>query len=166
MQPTVRFALFLEKAMPIRPCPLRAVFVAAVLFAIANAANASASRVGSYAQLRDALFSGARVTAIFRPALCETAGMATRSNGNMPAIEGGFTVEAFLEATGKYIALSNQHFTVRPNEVPTLELMQYRIMPNQDATVTVRALSPSTYQPLAEERHYRCRLGAGLLFRQ
>lgn len=151
--------------MPIRVHPLHVLIIAAVLLVVTDIADASTSGIGNYRQLRDALFDGVRVTALFSPALCEATGTTAQPNGNGPAVEGGFAIDSFLEVADNYIAFSDRHFTVRPSGMPTLELMQYRVMPNQDATVAVRALSPFTYRPLAEEKHYRCRVGVGLRFR-
>lgn len=80
---------------------------------------------------------------------------------------GGFQIQDFLikPAPNPHIAFADEHFTVLPDGTPVLEVIQYRIMPNEAATITVRRLSPAGYQQLSAPFMFACPLGTGLRFK-
>ena len=129
----------------------------------AGLANAKAEAANPYQQLRMQLFSGVSTTAIFSPSQCQN-GQQAQTKAAVPIVSGGFAIRDFMEVNGNTIAFADQHFTVQPNGSPVLELIQYRVTQNDSATVTVRSLSPTTYQAVAEPRVFQCVLGDGLRF--
>ncbi|HIC7212248.1 VirK family protein [Burkholderia stabilis] len=129
----------------------------------AHAASAQPDGATSYRQLRTQLFAGVTVTAIFSPNQCQNA-QQTPAKATVPTVSGGFAIRDFMEVGGNTLAFSNQHLTVQPSGAPVLELIQYRVMQDDSATVTVRSLSPTTYQPVAPAQVFQCTLGDGLRF--
>lgn len=124
---------------------------------------AEAEPISHYEQLRALLFSGAPTTAIFTPAQCRN----SQQSGNTAptaATSGGFAIRDFMEVPDNNIGFADEHFTVRPDGTAVLEFIQYRVMPTDTATVTVRSLSPATYQPLSTPQVFQCALGEGLRF--
>ncbi|MGF6598631.1 hypothetical protein P3T23_003348 [Paraburkholderia sp. GAS448] len=69
-----------------------------------------------------------------------------------------------MEVPANGIDFADEHLTVRPDGAAVLELIQYRVMPANTATVTVRSLSPVTYQPVSTPQVFQCTLGEGLRF--
>lgn len=143
--------------------PIALIAIGAVLNLAPGAANAQADSTHQYQQLRTLLFSGVRTTAIFSPSQCRSSQQA-QAAAPMPVMSGGFAIRDFMEVAGNTIAFGNEHFTVRPSGAAVLELIQYRVLANGSATVTVRSLSPTTYQPVAEPQVFQCALGDGLRF--
>ncbi|HGL6719357.1 VirK family protein [Burkholderia contaminans] len=129
----------------------------------ATAASPQPDNVNSYRQLRTRLFAGVTVTAIFSPTQCQNAQPA-QVKVTVPTVSGGFAIRDFMEVGGNTLAFANQHLTVQPSGSPVLELIQYRVMQDESATVTVRSLSPITYQPVAPAQVFQCTLGDGLRF--
>jgi hypothetical protein len=129
----------------------------------AGLANAKVEAENPYQQLRAQLFSGVPTTAIFSPSRCRN-GQQAQTKAPVPIVSGGFAIRDFIEVNGNSIAFADQHFTVQPNGSPVLELIQYRVTQDNSASVTVRSLSPTTYQPVGEPRVFQCVLGDGLRF--
>ncbi|CDG84527.1 VirK family protein [Janthinobacterium agaricidamnosum] len=119
-----------------------------------------AEPVSQYEQLRTQLFAGVATTAIFSPAECQN----PASTAAPRALSGGLAIRDFFEVAGKNIGFANQHLTVRADGTTVLELVQYRALPDDTGTVTVRSLSPVTYQPLSAAQVFQCTLGKGLRF--
>ncbi len=129
----------------------------------ATAASPQPDSANSYRQLRTRLFAGVTVTAIFSPNQCRNAQQAA-TRAPVPTVSGGFAIRDFMEIGGNTLAFANQHLTVQPSGATVLELIQYRVMQDESATVTVRSLSPTTYQPVAPAQVFQCTLGDGLRF--
>lgn len=130
----------------------------------AQAQSTPHSAVTRYDVLRKELFSGMLVTAVFSPSSCNS-GQAADVKAAAPAVHGGFAVRDFIEIEGSNIGFANQHLTVRPDGTAVLELMQYRVMPDDKVTVTVSLLSPVTYQQISAAQTFQCMIGAGVDFR-
>ena len=143
--------------------PIVLVAVGTAFSLAAGLANAKAEAENPYQQLRMQLFAGVRTTAIFSPSQCQN-GQQAQTKAPAPIVSGGFAIRDFIEVNGNTIAFADQHFTVQPNGSSVLELIQYRVTQNDSATVIVRSLSPTTYQPVAEPRVFQCVLGDGLRF--
>lgn len=124
---------------------------------------AHAESIQHYEQLRGLLFSGTPVTAIFTPSQCQNT---EPSKNTRPAsgMSGGVSIRAFIEIPGKHIGFADEHFTVRSDGSAVLEFIQYRVLPTDSATVTVRSLSPVTFRPLSAAHVYQCVMGEGLRF--
>jgi|GEM_PF-539141 hypothetical protein len=152
----------------IRPA-LRAALMCAALTALttapqlAQAQAASRLAVSHYDVLRTELFSGIPVTAVFSPSQCPN-GQGVGAKAAAPVVHGGFAVRDFMEVEGSNIGFANQHLTLRPDGTPVLELAQYRVTPDDKATVTVSFLSPLTYQAVSAPQTFQCAIGAGLDF--
>jgi hypothetical protein len=146
-------------------CLLSAAVAAA--FCVTGVGAAHAEPITRYDQLREQLFTGVAIAAIFRPEECQTdqrhEGDATR-----PQVEGGFFIRDFMEVQGNKLAFANPHFTVRSDGTPVFEFLQYRVMADNSATVTLRHLSPVTYLPLPESKPivYQCAIGQGVSFKR
>ena len=143
--------------------PMALMAIAAAINLAAGATNAQAESATQYQQLHALLFSGVRTTAIFSPSHCRS-GEQTQATAPTRVSSGGFAIRDFMEVNGNTIAFANDHFTVRPNGAAVLEFIQYRVLQNDSATVTVRSLSPTTYQPVDEPKVFQCALGDGLRF--
>jgi hypothetical protein len=142
--------------------PVAMATIAAVNLVVGIGA-AQAEPISRYEQLRALLFSGAPPTVIFNPTQCRN----SQQSGSMAptaAISGGFAIRDFMEVRDNNISFADEHFTVRPDGTAVLELIQYRVMPTNTGTVTVRSLSPVTYQPLSTPQVFQCALGEGLRF--
>lgn len=137
--------------------------IAVALCATTGTAHSADAPADHYRQVRTMLFSGVPTVAIFSPSRCRN-GQPPSAATATPVVSGGAWIRAFLELNGHTIAFSNEHFTVKPDGSPVLELIQYRVALDRDATVTVRSLSPTTYMPVAEPRVFQCALGDGLRF--
>ncbi len=140
------------------------------IFAIATALIADiplahASPIHHYDQLRTQLFSGTPVTAIFTSAQCSTEGTSSKPAAPPPSITGGLAIRTFIEVPNTNIGFADKHFTIRPDGSPIIEFIQYRVMPDDTATVTIHILSPLTYQPLVPSKVYRCAIDNGLSFK-
>ncbi|OUL77804.1 VirK family protein [Paraburkholderia hospita] len=138
-----------------------ATIVAASL--VAGISSAEAESPIHYERLRVLLLSGVPTTAIFTPARCNI-DQRLASTARAAAASGGFVIRDFMDVTDDNIGFADEHLTVRPDGVPVLEFVQYRVMPADTAIVTVRPLSPVTYQPLSTPQVFRCALGEGLRF--
>jgi hypothetical protein len=139
------------------------IFFAAVnIFFAVGAAKANPAS-SHYQQLHAMLFSGVRTTALFTPGQCRLSPQAENPTP-IPPVSGGFAIRDFMEVPGDSISFSDEHFTVRPDGVAVLELVQYRVMHTDAATVTVRSLSPLNYQPMSPPRQFQCVVGDGLRF--
>ncbi|MFL9989469.1 VirK family protein [Paraburkholderia sediminicola] len=110
-----------------------------------------------YEQLRALLFSGAPTTVIFTPAQCSNS-LQSGNAAPSAAMSGGFAIRDFMEVSANHIGFADEHFTVRPDDTAVLEFMQYRVMPTDTATITVRSLSPVTYQPPQAVSKNSCRI--------
>ncbi|MDB5405543.1 MAG: putative exported protein [Rhodospirillales bacterium] len=119
-------------------------------------------RVEHYDQLRALLFAGAAVTAVFSPDQCDAG--ARDSDTAAPTIRGGFVVHDFIEVVGDNLGFSNQHLTMRADGTAVLEIMQYRLRPDDSAAVRISFLSPLTFLSLSTSQTFSCRLGKGLSF--
>lgn len=132
---------------------------------VACTANSSESAGAYYQDVRKMLFSGRQVLSIFSPNLCSNAagdsrGAATQSG----ASQGGLWVRDFLELNGSVLAFSNEHLTVKPDGTSVREVIQYRFKQDNTATITVRTLSPTSYEQLSEPKVFACKAGEGLRF--
>lgn len=127
----------------------------------AQGGESERNHVRHYAGLRNVLFAGVPVTAVFTPGQCATS---PSGRSGIPAVSGGFVIRDFLEVIDKNIGFSNQHLTQRADGTAVLELVQYRVLPDDSATVTTRFLSPVTYQPLSPAMTFQCAIGRGLEF--
>ncbi|KVE27518.1 hypothetical protein WS67_11320 [Burkholderia singularis] len=129
----------------------------------------AAQQIPQYQQLRNQLLAGAAVTSLFYPHQCAPSGK-PETAVERPNLLGGLKIQEFMvipQNDGERIAYSSRHFTIRPDGTPTIEFIQYQVMSNGSAAVSVQALSPTTYQPLpgsATPAIYQCTLGKGLRF--
>jgi hypothetical protein len=147
-----------------RSAVMALLFLSAVSSAVLTGLGAAQAteRVEHYDQLRTLLFAGAAVTAVFSPDQCDAG--ARDSNAAAPTIRGGFIVHDFIEVVGDNLGFSNQHLTVRADGTAVLEIMQYRLRPDDSAAVRISFLSPLTFLSLSTSQAFSCRLGTGLWF--
>ncbi|MGO1070749.1 VirK family protein [Lysobacter sp. CA199] len=148
---------------------------AAVLSATSASARAAedsiqTQRLRHYDGVRALLFAGVPVTAVFTPGQCGgphvagTAASKAASKAAIPEVSGGFAVRDFIEVKDSNIGFANQHLTVRPDGSAVLELVQYRLLPDDTATVKTNFLSPVTYQAVSPPLNFQCKIGQGLDF--
>jgi hypothetical protein len=143
---------------------VRLSFIAGLAASLLFGSHAAEAEAGQkYDQLHTLLNSGSPVTAILAPARCHGVQQPGTPSATA-AVIGGVEIRAFLEVVGKTIGFSDQHLSVRPGGTAVVELIQYRVLPNDTATITTRALSPTTYQPLSEAKTFDCSVGDGLKF--
>ncbi|PRD41766.1 hypothetical protein C5748_20115 [Phyllobacterium phragmitis] len=126
-------------------------------------ASAQAATGTQFDDLRDRLLAGTPTVSISHLDKCgHPAG--EKLPAAMPI--GGLTIRDFMILPGPKpaIAYADRHLTVMPDGTPVLELVQYRITPNDMATVTARRLSPTTYKQLSDPMVFECPLGTGQQF--
>ncbi|RCS21661.1 hypothetical protein DUT91_22670 [Phyllobacterium salinisoli] len=136
--------------------------LATALFSLIGSAKAATA--SQFDELHDRLLAGIPTVSVSHLDKC------SQSAGKVPLATmptGGFPIRDFmiLPEPKPQIAYANQHLTVMPDGTPVLELVQYRITPNDVATITARRLSPTTYMQLSNPMIFECPLGAGLQFR-
>lgn len=125
----------------------------------ALAADASSQ----FEQLRDRLTNAVPTTSIVDLNQC-TLKSGTWTDDRKPI--GGLALDNFLilPDPNPSIAYANSHFTVMPDGTPVIQLNQYRVKPDDTATLTFRRISPTTYKPISEPLVFECPLGTGLRF--
>jgi hypothetical protein len=142
----------------------RSALLAAAILCLLAPGLASADPACRYQQLRKRLLAGMETHSVLSLAMCRT------NAGTPPPMTGGTRIDGFLILPGagnESIAYADQHFTVRPDGTPVIEFLQYRVASDGTAAVTMRTLSPTTFQPLpagANATTYQCMLGRGLDF--
>lgn len=126
--------------------------------------SSRASEPSQFDSLRDRLLSGAPTVSILHLDKCDHPDNKTASKGSSI---GGLRINSFRVSPepDPQIAYSHNHFSVRSDGTPILELIQYRVKSSDVATITVRMLSPKTYEQVAEPSVYNCRLGTGIEFK-
>ncbi|WP_161939580.1 VirK family protein [Paramesorhizobium deserti] len=133
----------------------------AALFLTSGMTQAPAA--SQFEQLRDRLLAGHPTMSIVDLNQCKQ--QAGKTTGAAKPI-GGLLIRNFMitPAPNPKIAYANQHLTVMADGLPILELIQYRIMPDDRAIITAHRLSPENYKPLSDPRVFECPLGTGLHF--
>jgi hypothetical protein len=123
----------------------------------------AADTPSQFEQLRDRLMNAVPTTSILDLNQC-TLKSGTSKSDRKPI--GGLPIRSFLilPEPNSGITYAHTHFTVMPDGTPVTEINQYRVKPNDTATLTFRRLSPSTYKPLSDPLVFDCPLGTGLRF--
>lgn len=124
---------------------------------------AQAQDMSQFERLKHHLLAGNRTISLLYASKCEqVAGDKHKS----PDIIGGHVIGSFMnvKAPKETIMFSESHFTVRPDDTPTVEFVRYEVTPDEMATITVKMLSPKTYDPVAQTQTFHCKLGDGLRF--
>lgn len=116
-----------------------------------------------YEQLRARLINGVPTVSIVDLAQCTKKSGVT---GSGPGPVGGFRIDGFqiLLEPNPRIAYAYKHYTVRPDGTPVVEFLQYRVMPDDTATLTIRVFSATEYKSLIEPIIYECTVGNGMRF--
>jgi len=117
------------------------------------------SRPESYTQILVALTSGKSVAVIVNFGQCTLA--ATGASG--PDVKGGFHIGSYLIPGNQYIAFSDVHETLSPQNARVTEYVRYRLTPDGkvDIRTTTVQLSDGT---LSNQAEYSCSLGKGISF--
>ncbi|PWL18697.1 hypothetical protein DKP76_06355 [Falsochrobactrum shanghaiense] len=124
---------------------------------------AHADDMDQFGQFKHHLLAGTRTTALLYAAKCD---QSSGDKHNSPEIIGGFAIDSFMniQAPNETIVFSNTHFTVHPDNAPVIEFVRYEVSADQKAKISVKMLSPNTYEPIGEPRSFDCKLGEGLKF--
>ena len=112
--------------------------------------------VTGYTRLLSALTSGRDVTVVVRFKLCTVAGTANRG----PALTGGFHIGEFLALENQYVAFSNVHETLSPENERLTEFVRYRVMP--DGRVSIRTTNEQHDGSVGRSAEYSCAIGTGV----
>jgi hypothetical protein len=122
---------------------------------------------GEFEQLRHRLLDGQPTTSIVDFSECKAPSQTKPIAA--PALSspiGGLVIKDFMimPKPDTSIGYSDNHLTVMSDGTPVLEVVQYRVLPNETATVTVNRLAPNTYKRLSDPMTFDCPLGTGLRF--
>jgi hypothetical protein len=107
-----------------------------------------------YPKLLDALVAGNSVAVTIHFDRCTMAGTQTRG----PALIGGFRIDRFLVPDNQYIAFSQAHQTLSPQNEQVTEIVRYRVTPNDKMsirTASIRARDGA----LSNQAEYQCAIG-------
>jgi len=110
-----------------------------------------------YSKLLGALVAGHSVAVTVHFDRCTVAG--TQTPG--PALIGGVRIERFLVPNNQYIAFSQTHETLSPQNERVTEIVRYRVTP--DARMTIRTASIRARDgALSNQAEYLCAIGEGV----
>ncbi len=119
------------------------------------------SQAQSYTQLLGALTSGRSVAVAVNFSQCSISGTGTSG----PQVVGGFFIDSYLVPNNLYIAFSDVHETLSPQNARVTEYTRYRVTP--DGQVSIRTasvlLSDGT---LSNQAEYQCAIGKGIHFHE
>jgi hypothetical protein len=110
-----------------------------------------------YSKLLSALEGGNSVAVTIHFDRCTVAGTQTRG----PALIGGFRIDRFLVPDNQYIAFSQTHETLSPQNERVTEIVRYRVTPNDKMsirTASIRARDGA----LTNQAEYLCAIGDGV----
>ncbi|WP_420962863.1 VirK family protein [Brucella sp. IR073] len=136
------------------------------LFILGSAVQAQAARpqsTGEYEHLRDRLLAGLPTVSIVDLSQCKM------KDGKKPDAlgpVGGLLIQDFMIMPEPHpsIGYSDNHMTVTPDGTPVLEVVQYRVMPDDTATVTANRFLPRGYKRISKPMVFDCQVGTALRF--
>ena len=79
-----------------------------------------------------------------------------------PAVTGGLRINAFLSSPGDYVAFSDVHQTLDPQNHPVTEYIRYKVTPDDIVSVSTTTLAADSR--LLRSTSYRCPIGSGASF--
>jgi hypothetical protein len=147
-----------------KPVSLAAVLLLSTSVAAAQAQENSAGseadlRSGSYTQILGALTSGKSVAVRVNFNQCTLA--STGSSG--PDVTGGFHIGSYLVPGNQYIAFSDVHETVSPQNERVTEYTRYRVTPDGKVSIRTTTIQLSDGK-LSNQVEYSCVIGKGISF--
>jgi VirK protein len=114
---------------------------------------------GSYAQLLGALTAGRSVSVTVHFSQC----LISSTGASGPEVMGGFLINGYLVRNNQYIALSDVHETLNPQNARVTEFTRYRVTP--DGKVSIRTASVQLSDgTLSNQVEYQCVVGKGINF--
>ncbi|WP_273795115.1 VirK family protein [Brucella intermedia] len=142
---------------------LKALSALAITLGLIPGHALAAGAPSQFELLRDRLVNAVSTTSIVDLNQCKLESGA-KTDGRKPA--GGFSIDSFLmfSEPNPSIVYAHSHFTVMPDGMPVIQFNQYRVKPNDTATLTSRILSPTTYKPISDPLVFECQVGTGLRF--
>ncbi|GGA83893.1 hypothetical protein GCM10011491_09180 [Brucella endophytica] len=134
-----------------------------VLGSVTQAQAVLPAPTGEYEQLQHRLLTGLPTAAIVDLGKCQMKG------GKKPEAIGpigGLLIRDFMIMRGPQpnIGFSDDHLTVMPDGTPVLEVIQYRVMPDDTATITANRFSPGDYKKISKPMVFNCHVGTALRF--
>jgi hypothetical protein len=134
-----------------------AIAVIGLLSLSGHAALAENQGTSIYSKLLGALVAGNSVAVTVHFDRCTVAGTQTRG----PALIGGLRIDRFLVPNNQYIAFSQTHETLSPQNERVTEIVRYRVTP--DAKMTIRTASIRARDgALSNQAEYLCAIGDGV----
>lgn len=127
-------------------------------------AMTQAHAAGEFQQLRHRLLAGLPTTSVADFGQCK---LQAKEKADAAGPVGGLLIRDFMimPEPNLNIGYSDDHLTLLPDGTPVREIVQYRVLPNETATITVNRLAPTTYTALSKPMVFDCPLGTGLRFK-
>lgn len=110
-----------------------------------------------YSKLLAALVAGNNVAVTVHFDRCTVAG--TQTPG--PALIGGFRIDRFLMPANQYIAFSQTHETLSPQNERVTEIVRYRVTPDGKTTIRMASIRARD-GALSNQAEYLCAIGDGV----
>jgi hypothetical protein len=125
---------------------------------VATSSPGHGEALPTYPQLLTALSRGEDVAVTVSFPQCSAAD--TGAPG--PAVTGGLRINAFLSSPNDYIAFSDVHETLDPQNHPVTEYIRYKVTPDEVVSVSTTTLAADSR--LLRSTSYRCLMGSGASF--
>jgi len=117
------------------------------------------ARPESFAQILGALTSGKNVAVTVTFNQCTL--VATGASG--PEVTGGFHIGSYLAPGNQYVAFSDVHETLSPQNERLTEYVRYRLTPDGKVSVRTTTVQLSDGK-LSNQAEYSCAVGKGVSF--
>ncbi|WP_445295905.1 VirK family protein [Chitinimonas sp. PSY-7] len=127
------------------------------LISAANACD-DASALAHYADVKATLLAGKQVTVLLDLAQCTVEASKDQSG---PKVQSGYRINSFMIPGDTYIAFSDVHETLSPDEKLKTEHIRYRLTPDDKLTVRTSIVKDGVVTPRAS---FTCSLNAGARF--
>jgi hypothetical protein len=138
---------------------IRYVIAVICLLSVSGHAALAQSQATSsiYSKLLSALVAGTSVAVTVHFDRCTVAGTQTRG----PVLIGGLRIDRFLVPGNQYIAFSQTHETLSPQNERVTEIVRYRVTPDDKMTIRTASIRARD-GALSNQTEYLCALGEGV----
>lgn len=117
------------------------------------------AQLGGYSRVLGALTSGRAVAVVVNFSQCVVVG--TGAGG--PQVVGGFVINDYLVPNNQFIAFSDVHETLDPQNARVTEYTRYQVMPDGKTSIRTTSVRLSD-GALIHQVEYQCTLGKGINF--
>lgn len=120
----------------------------------------AATPLPDQAAVRTALLQGAAVRLVLDLGACQPALPATKPSQT----RGGLQLGAFRITPDQVLAFADEHVSVAPDGQPVVQILRYRVKPDDSAEFSMDAFELPSYRPRGDKVVYRCAVNRGLTF--